>query len=146
MMTKRVVPALMAGLLAATLISLGTVAATIAPADFDYAVALYQKGRYAGAYGRFARLADAGNAEAAGIALFMVRNGKGLYGSEWTATNDQLGRWTALGKSVQPNEIAKAGLGTVSRMDRPPDQFSLFGISIVGFSRPSAFASLPVRR
>jgi hypothetical protein len=52
--------------------------------------------RFASAYGRFVQRADAGDAAAASAALFMLRNGKALFGSEWSATVGQQARWNAL--------------------------------------------------
>jgi len=51
---------------------------------------------YAGAYGRFADLADAGHAPSAHWALAMVGQGQAVFGSEWSATQGQLRRWSAL--------------------------------------------------
>jgi hypothetical protein len=52
--------------------------------------------RYAEAYGRYAALADEGDAGAAWMALTLVSNGPVLFGTEWSATPGQLQRWTAL--------------------------------------------------
>jgi len=52
--------------------------------------------RYAAAYGRYARLADAGHAPSAERALFMLLNGQALFASEWTATEKQQACWNAL--------------------------------------------------
>lgn len=52
--------------------------------------------RYATAYGRFAQLADDGDASAAQMALAMVCQGPSLFGSEWSATPGQLRRWAAM--------------------------------------------------
>ena len=51
---------------------------------------------YAGAYGRFADLADEGHAASAQWALAMVSQGPAVFGSEWSATAGQLRRWSAL--------------------------------------------------
>jgi hypothetical protein len=51
--------------------------------------------RYADAYGRFAELADAGDAAAVWMALMMVSNGPAIFDSDWSATPGQLKRWTA---------------------------------------------------
>lgn len=64
--------------------------------EFEYAVSLYKKARWAGAFGRFSALADRGHPEAARIALFMVRYGGELHGSRWTASQDQIDAWIAL--------------------------------------------------
>lgn len=52
--------------------------------------------RYAEAYGRYAALADQGDAVAAWMALTLVSNGPVLFGTEWSATPGQLQRWSAL--------------------------------------------------
>ena len=55
-----------------------------------------QDRRFSSAYGRFVKLADGGDAAAASAALFMLRNGKQLFGSEWSATEAQQAHWNAL--------------------------------------------------
>jgi hypothetical protein len=55
-----------------------------------------QDRRFATAYSRFARLADRGDAAAASAALFMLRNGKPVFGSDWSASEGQQIRWNAL--------------------------------------------------
>jgi hypothetical protein len=62
----------------------------------EFAVQAFRAQRYATAYGRFAQLADAGDAPSALIALAMVRHGPSLFGSEWSATPGQLRRWSAM--------------------------------------------------
>ena len=63
---------------------------------YSFAVELFREHRYAAAYGRFARLADAGHAPSAQLALVMFRNGPTLFGSEWDATPEQVEHWSAL--------------------------------------------------
>ena len=58
--------------------------------------ALFLTRRYAEAYGRYADLADAGDAAAASMALTMVVHGPALFGSDWSATGAQMQRWSAL--------------------------------------------------
>ncbi len=60
------------------------------------AVRLFREGRYAGAYGRFAELADAGHLPSAQLVLAMYSQGNELFGSRWSATPDQRRRWNAL--------------------------------------------------
>jgi hypothetical protein len=60
------------------------------------AVQAFQALQYADAYGRFAALADEGDAPSALLALAMVRHGPALFRSEWSATHGQLQRWSAL--------------------------------------------------
>ena len=63
---------------------------------FDAAVRAFRAQDYAGAYGRFADLADAGHGPAAQWALAMASQGPTLFGSEWSATRGQLKRWSAI--------------------------------------------------
>jgi hypothetical protein len=50
----------------------------------------------AAAYGRLVKLADAGHAPSAEAALLMLRNGKAMFGAEWSASAEQQRRWFAL--------------------------------------------------
>lgn len=70
--------------------------------DAGYRLALEQirAHRPAAAYGRLARLADAGHAPAAETALLMLRHGKSMFGSEWSATEAQQRRWKAMATSA----------------------------------------------
>ena len=52
--------------------------------------------RYPAAYGRFARLADAGHAPSAEMALFMLQNGPTLFASDWSASASQQTCWNTL--------------------------------------------------
>ena len=63
---------------------------------YGAAVRLFRAGDYAGAYGRVADLADRGHAPSAQWALAMVSQGPLLFGSEWSATEAQMRRWSAL--------------------------------------------------
>jgi hypothetical protein len=56
----------------------------------------FRQGRYAAAYGRYARLADAGHAPSAELALIMLRTGPQLFGSAWSASEKQQACWNAL--------------------------------------------------
>ncbi|MCE9660071.1 MAG: hypothetical protein K8R60_16030 [Burkholderiales bacterium] len=79
----------------------------LAPAtSFAEASQLFRAGRHAAAYGRFARLANEGNREAAGIALVMHRHGVALFGSNWDATTEELEQWSALAQWADRAEIA----------------------------------------
>jgi hypothetical protein len=74
----------------------GTQAQTAALQDetrFAEAVQLYRAGRWSGAYGRFIKLADQGHPGAARIALLMLRHGRDLYQTEWTAAPSQVAHW-----------------------------------------------------
>ena len=82
--------------------------ATFAEA-FDQACDLYAQGRWSAAYGRFAKLADEGHAEAAGIALLMVTYGTRLYGQPWSASTPQIEHWIALSSQRTHDLMASAG-------------------------------------
>lgn len=60
------------------------------------ALARFRAQRHAEAYGRLMRLADAGHAPSAHIALVMLRQGPALFGTEWSASADQQRRWSLL--------------------------------------------------
>jgi len=78
-------------------------------AQFNEAMDLYSVGKWAGAYGRFAALADRGHAEAARIALLMLRYGSRLYGHDWGASQPQINQWMEL--ALQRMEELKAEAG-----------------------------------
>ena len=63
---------------------------------FPDAVRDYQAGRWSAAYGRFTSLANAGDPDAARVALFMYRNGPLLYRTHWDASEDDIELWTRL--------------------------------------------------
>jgi len=60
------------------------------------AVQAFQARDYAMAYGRFAALADAGDAPSALMALAMLRHGPSMFGSDWSITSGQVQRWSAM--------------------------------------------------
>lgn len=76
---------------------------------FVEAMRLYHDGRYAASYGRLVELADRGDAEAARIALLMVRYGPQLYGSQWSASGFQIERWLSLATVRPPQLVADGG-------------------------------------
>ena len=78
-------------------------------AQFNEAMDLYSLGKWAAAYGRFASLADKGHAEAARIALLMLRHGSKLYGHTWGASQPQINQWMTL--ALQRMEELKAESG-----------------------------------
>lgn len=59
----------------------------------DEATRSFRERRYSAAYARFARLADAGHAPSAQLALAMHANAAALFGSDWFATTAQQRRW-----------------------------------------------------
>lgn len=76
---------------------------------FNEAMELYSVGRWSAAYGRFAALADQGNAEAARIALLMLRHGAKLYGRDWGASQPQINQWMTLAPLRMAPMKAEAG-------------------------------------
>ncbi len=98
--------------LTGTAMALATCCATAQPAladhSFEAAMQLYIDCRWAAAYGRFALLADAGHAESARIALLMLRHGPRLYGSSWSASAEQIGHWSHIGRLSMPTLVADA--------------------------------------
>ena len=105
------IPHVLAALLLCTNAAAATssVDASRSDARFSEAMDLYSLGRWAAAYGRFAALADQGHAEAARIALLMLRYGSRLYGHDWGASQPQINQWVEL--AVQRMEAMKAEAG-----------------------------------
>jgi hypothetical protein len=97
-----------AGALALTL-GAAQASAAGSSAELAYAQSLYQQQKWAGAYGRFANLADHGNAEAACIALFMVSHGPSLYKHAWSATQGQIQLWSHSSKCQADTFAAEGG-------------------------------------
>lgn len=64
-------------------------------AAFAQALDEFRAGRHAASYARLTVLADAGHVPSAQLALVMLRNGKAMFGSEWSATQSQQLRWNA---------------------------------------------------
>ena len=60
------------------------------------AVQAFQAREYPMAYGRFAELADAGDAPSALMALAMMRHGTAMFGSDWSITPGQVHRWSEI--------------------------------------------------
>ena len=79
--------------------------------DFAAAVQQYRSGRMSDAYGRFIRLADAGDPDAARIALFMHKFGPVLYGTYWDANPEDMAYWTHLASkaSSRPDPAFRPG-------------------------------------
>lgn len=75
----------------------------------EYARALYRQYQWSRAYGHFVALADQGDAEAACVALFMVRQGTDLYGHPWSATQYQIQRWIRISRCRTESFIADGG-------------------------------------
>ena len=100
---------LLAGLLigsrAATAASDGAQQAAL----YSDASALYRAGRWSGAYGRFATLADQGHQDAARIAMHMLRMGSTLYGTDWGASQPQIDLWSRLVATPLPRMQSVTG-------------------------------------
>jgi hypothetical protein len=71
-------------------------------AAMNTAMEHYRQGKVSTAYVEFAKLADQGNAEAARIALIMLRYGRRMYGTEWGSSQPQIDLWIRL--ASQPGE------------------------------------------
>ena len=100
------------GILCVAGIALATAMPAAAASDeegFADAMALYRDGRYSTAYGHFAKLADGGHADAARIALLMVRFGPQLYGVLWSASAYQVARWADFASASQAPLVADSG-------------------------------------
>ena len=114
MKTRSVLPQLMAHVIAALVLLANAAAATpssnaASDAAFNRAAQQYRNAEWSAAYGRFAALADKGHAEAARIALHMLRHGTKLYGHEWGASQPQIERWAKL--ALQRMEAPRAESG-----------------------------------
>lgn len=115
-MTVRFTPSrFMPHVFAAFLLCANATAATpsihVASADAAFSDALeqYKQGKWTAAYGRFAALADQGHAEAARIALLMLRHGAKLHGQDWGASQPQINQWMNL--ALQRMEELKSESG-----------------------------------
>ena len=75
-------------------------------AKYAYAVQLFGERRYAAAYGRFADLADAGNAQSAQMALTMLINGQDLFDGHWSASIGQQQKWIQLVQTALQGNLA----------------------------------------
>ncbi len=71
-------------------------AASATDAAYERAAEAFRARRYAAAYGLYTRLADAGHAPSARLALVMADHGELLFERAWYASPDQQRRWNAL--------------------------------------------------
>ena len=78
------------------------------------AMAAYQAGRWSEAYDGLARLADDGDAEAARLAVLMVRHGPVLFGQRFEAREEQRDAWVRLSgaTSLRSANAVKVATGT----------------------------------
>ncbi len=90
---------------------LGAAALAAHAADVTFADAMehYQRGQWPAAYGRFVALADRGDAEAARIAIMMLRYGAVLYGHSFGASQPQVDHWMNLAVQKIPQIVAVTG-------------------------------------
>jgi hypothetical protein len=95
-----------------------TTRSEFAPTFADAAESL-RTGRYADAYGRFVRLADEGDIEAARIALVMHALGPRAFGSSWDATVEQLIEWTQWSEASAKEDLARLRATLHGRSDIP---------------------------
>jgi len=70
------------------------------------AVATFRQARFPEAYARFIKLADAGHAPSAELALWMYLHGPSLFGRDWDTTQDQLTAWAQLAHQPVPTMVA----------------------------------------
>ncbi|MBT9505706.1 hypothetical protein [Rhodoferax sp.] len=98
-------------LCAAEAIATTTATTYVANSDvaFKQAMEQHKLGNWSHAYGRFSALADGGDAEAARIALFMLRHGSEMYGLKWGASQPQIDQWTKLALQPKPSLEAVSG-------------------------------------
>jgi len=101
------------GGLGISLLFCGALAASAEPAvpqgEFNQALAQYRAGRFAAAYGAFSRMADAGDAESARIALVLLRHGEKLNGGIWSASQPQITRWIRLARQPMAPLVTESG-------------------------------------
>jgi hypothetical protein len=76
------------------------------------AVASFQHGHFSEAYGRFMKLADAGDAPSAELALFMFEHGPELFGEDWDVSREQVAAWARLTGHPVPVLLARSYPGT----------------------------------
>jgi hypothetical protein len=81
-------------------IFLATLAWTASAGDhFERAVSEYRAGRYPAAWGHFCAAANEGDADAARVALHLLRYGPLLHGGFWDASSDEVADWSRLAAS-----------------------------------------------
>ena len=80
-----------------------------AQAGFLQALDEFRDGKRTAAYGHFAQLADAGDAESARMALMLLRHGPRLYNAGWGASQPQIDRWMKLARGPMEPLLAESG-------------------------------------
>lgn len=73
-----------------------------APADAEQAMVHYENCHWQLAFEAFSRLAEAGDAQAAQVAVLMARHGERLYGQTFEVGTAQLQRWRLAASRLSP--------------------------------------------
>ena len=79
-----------------------TASASSQAAVFEAALDEYEANRWPQAYAALARLADGSHADAARIALLILRHGRPLYGMDFTASAQQRQHWAQAAGALAP--------------------------------------------
>jgi hypothetical protein len=89
---------------AALMAGSGRAAGSDRPVDAAYenALALLAQGRPSAAYGQLIRLAEAGHAAAARMAIAMCEHGPEVWGRDWDCTPDELADWARAAGMAAP--------------------------------------------
>jgi hypothetical protein len=72
------------------------------------ALASFRQARFPEAYGRFIKLANAGHAPAAELALWMYLHGLSVFDEDWDSTQEQLTAWAELAGQAAPTMVARS--------------------------------------
>src|SRR3954468_12821358 len=78
---------------------------TFAAADFDLGVQEFRAGRYSAAWGNFYGAANAGDPDAARLALHMLAYGPLLYGTHWDASTEQVQSWVQVSRDPRARPV-----------------------------------------
>jgi hypothetical protein len=77
--------------------------------SYAEAVASFRQARFAEAYGRLIRLADAGHRPSAELALWMYCHGAPVFGHSWDSTPKRLAHWAQLSGQPAPASTSTGG-------------------------------------
>jgi hypothetical protein len=72
------------------------------------ALASFRQGRFPEAYGRFIKLANAGHAPAAELALWMYLHSHAVFNQDWDSSQEQLTAWAELAGQTAPAIVARS--------------------------------------
>lgn len=72
------------------------------------ALASFRQARFPEAYGRFIKLANAGHAPAAELALWMYLHGLSVFDEDWDSTQEQLTAWAELAGQAAPTMVVRS--------------------------------------